>query len=183
MSYPIDIHNYWMIRKDLDLYKLTKSLAVTYFPNAKSAIDVGSYVGGLICDLVWIKKRVATDIQDLQSNWNSVEDVKFMHGDAFKLSFPAKFDLVISNQTIEHLQDPKGFIDKLLSIGRGLIVTTTYNTPHGLIDGHIQDPINLEKFLSWFPCAVDAIAICSHPTNTQISFIIGVVNQSHPGSA
>lgn len=181
MPYPIDINNYWGDRKDHDLYKLTKALAFSFFPEAKSAIDVGSYIGSLICDLDWINKRIATDIQDLRRNWEAVNDVEFVLGDAFELGFPDKFDLVISNQTIEHLEDPKGFVEKLLSLGRGLVITTTYQTPFGLIPGHIQDPIDMDKFLSWFPCALDAIAICYHPSRT-IGHIIGVIKQSHPHS-
>ena len=180
MKYPADIKYYWQGRKDHDLYAFTRSAAKVFFGNAKSAIDVGSYVGGLICDLEWIDKRIATDIQKLEKNWDDVDGVEFISGDAFCLDFPAKFDLVISNQTIEHLEEPSQFVEKLLSIGRGLIITTTFETPFGLIDGHIQDPIDMEKFKSWFPCRLDGISICYHPTNKLIGHIIGVINQSHP---
>ena len=180
LKYPIDINDYWAGRKDHDLYTLTNAVAKSFFFNANSAIDVGSYIGGLICDLDWIDERVATDIHDLTQNWKEVEGVNFIAGDAFKLEFSRRFDLVISNQTIEHLERPSEFVEKLLSIGKGLILTTTFETPHGLIQGHIQDPIDMNKFKSWFPCRLDGIAICYHPTNKSIGHIIGVVNQSHP---
>jgi hypothetical protein len=179
VQYPIDINNYWSARKDHDLYGLTRVIANHFFADANTAIDVGSYVGGLICDLGWIRKRIATDIQDLRSNWCPVTDVEFLMGDAFGLDFSDKFDLVISNQTIENLEEPSLFIEKLLSLGRGLIITTTYQTPSGLIEGHIQDPIDMDKFLGWFPCELDSVAICYHPLR-HISHIIGVVNKSHP---
>jgi SAM-dependent methyltransferase len=181
MKHPIDINNYWGDRKDHDLYTLTKSLIRSFFSEASSAIDVGSYIGGLICDLDWIDKRIATDIQDLKKNWEAVDGVEFVMGDAFNLGFPNMFDLVISNQTVEHLEQPEQFVNKLLDLGRGLILTTTYQTPYGLIPGHIQDPIDMEKFASWFPCKLDAIAICYHPSRT-IGHIIGVVKQSHPNA-
>jgi SAM-dependent methyltransferase len=182
MHHPIDINNYWGDRKDHDLYKITRSLASSFFPKASSAIDVGSYIGALICDLEWIDKRIATDIQDLRKNWEGVDGVKFVMGDAFNLEFPDKFDLVISNQTVEHLEQPEVFVEKLLQLGRGLILTTTYETPYGLIPGHIHDPIDMAKFLSWFPCKLDGIAICYHPSRV-IGHIIGVVKQSHPNLA
>ena len=73
-----------------------------------------------------------------------------------------------------------GFIAKLLQLGRGLIVSTTYEVAAGTIDGHVQDPISLEKFQSWFPCALDAWFICHHPTARRLRHIVGVVKQSHP---
>ena len=58
------------------------------------------------------------------------------------LDFAEPFDLVISNQTVEHLDRPGEFIEKLLKLGRGLIVSTTFEVPEGTIEGHVQDPIS-----------------------------------------
>lgn len=178
---PIDISNYWGIRLHHDIYRLCVAVARGMFHDAKSAIDVGSYTGGLICELDWIEKRVASDIQKhLTENWKAAEGVTFVAGDAFQIEFENLFDLVISNQTIEHVENPEKFVRKLLSLGRGLIVSTTYEVPHGMIDGHIQDPIDFEKFQGWFPCELDAWFVCHHPTNRVLKHIIGVVKQSHP---
>jgi SAM-dependent methyltransferase len=181
MKFPVDINNYWGDRKDHDLYRLTVALANAVFRDAESAIDVGCYTSGLICELDWIRTRVASDIKPyLQNNWTGVEGVEFVAGDAFALEFGRQFDLVISNQTVEHLDDPKGFIEKLLKLGRGLIVSTTYEVPYGTIEGHVQDPISLEKFTSWFPCPLDSWFVCHHPKSRTLKHIVGVVKQSHP---
>jgi len=172
---PTDINNYWAERKNHDLYRLTVALARGMFPQAKSAIDVGCYTSGLICELDWIPQRIATDLQaKLASNWSNVPDVKFIGGNAFELKFATNFDLVLSNQTIEHIADAPGFVRKLLSLGKGLIISTTYELPFGQIEGHIQDPIDLEKFKSWFPCELDSYTICMHP-GRKIKHIIGVI--------
>lgn len=177
---PVDINGYWAARKDHDLYRLMTSIAFSMFPHAKSAIDVGCYTSGLLVEFDWIPKRIASDKQAyLEKNWRSVENVSFVPGDAFELEFGDLFDLVISNQTIEHLGDPCGFVKKLLSIGRSLIISTTYETPAGLIEGHIQDPIDLKKFQSWFPVPLDAWCVCYHPSK-KIGHIIGVLRESHP---
>lgn len=177
---PIDRDNYWSQRMNHDLYRLTVAMAGGMFRDAKSAIDVGSYISGLLVELDWIERRVATDISDwVAPNWQHVRGVDFIAGDAFEIEFDSKFDLVISNQTIEHLNDPHGFVEKLLSIGRGLIISTTYETPFGLIDGHVQDPISLEKFKSWFPVPLDAWTVCYHP-GRAIKHVIGVIKHSHP---
>ncbi|MGE0769145.1 MAG: class I SAM-dependent methyltransferase [Hyphomicrobiaceae bacterium] len=182
LELPNDINNYWDQRLHHDLYRLTVATAKAIFHDAQSAIDVGCYTSGLICELDWIKTRVASDIQKrLTENWMGVSDVRFVPGDAFALDFSeAPFDLVISNQTVEHLDDPTGFIAKLLTLGRGLIVSTTYEVPFGTIDGHIQDPISLEKFKSWFPCELDAWFVCHHPTSRKLRHVVGVLKQSHP---
>lgn len=172
---PEDINGYWQDRKNHDLYRIMLVMAASLFRDARSAIDVGCYTSGLLVEMDWIGHRVATDIQaNLQSHWDRVEGVEFLAGDAFAIQFPQKFDLVLSAQTIEHLDKPQEFIEKLLALGRGLIISTTYETPHGLIPGHVQDPISLEKFRSWFPVPLDSWTVCYHPSRT-IGHIIGVV--------
>jgi 2-polyprenyl-3-methyl-5-hydroxy-6-metoxy-1,4-benzoquinol methylase len=172
---PIDISNYWGDRKGHDLYRLMLAMAAGMFREARSAIDVGCFTSGLLVEMDWIHRRVATDIQTrLAENWKPVQGVEFVAGDAFAIDYPEKFDLVISCQTIEHLEKPAEFVEKLLSLGKGLLLSTTYETPHGLIKGHIQDPISLEKFQSWFPVPLDAWTVCYHPSRT-IGHIIGVV--------
>ena len=180
---PVDIAGYWEDRMNHDLYRLMLGMCSAIFHNANSAIDVGCYTSGLIVEMDWIKKRVATDLKSyLSDNWRSVKGVDFIGGDAFNLKFDQQFDLVISNQTVEHLEDPASFVNKLLSIGKGLIISTTYQTPAGLIEGHIQDPIDMQKFLSWFPVDIDSYTICHHPLNKKIGHIIAVINKSHPNN-
>lgn len=179
--FPDDRSNYWQDRKDHDLYRLTVTLARALFPTAKSAIDVGSYVAGTICELDWIPYRVANDISDyIAPNWEGVRGIEFRAGDAFKLDFREPFDLVISNQTIEHLDRPEEFVEKLLKLGRGLMISTTFEVPAGTIEGHVQDPISLEKFKSWFPCELDTWMVCHHPTGRQLKHIMAVIQYSHP---
>src|SRR5690606_33230793 len=76
-----DIKDYWATRRNHDLYRLTLLLARTLFFDAKSAIDVGCYTSGLICEMDWISGRVATDLQKrLTENWKDVRDVEFVAG-------------------------------------------------------------------------------------------------------
>lgn len=180
VTVPRDRNDYWKNRMNHDLYRITRSIAESLFGDAKSVIDVGSYVGGLVCEFDWIDRRVASDIQPLGPNWADVPHVEFIQGDAFTIGFPEPFDLVMSQQTVEHVDRPAEFIEKLLELGRGLIVSTTYEVPAGTIPGHVQDPISLEKFKSWFPCELDAWVICRHPTARNFKHVIGIVKHSHP---
>jgi len=175
----IDNKSYWEERKNHDLYRLTVAMCHALFPRAQSAIDVGCYTSSMLVEMDWIPKRVACDIQkNLASNWAEAQGVEFIPGDAFEIEFPEPFDLVISNQTVEHLQHPAKFVEKLLTLGKSLVISTTYETPFGLIPGHIQDPISLEKFKSWFPVEIDSWTVCSHP-NGKIHHIIAVIRESH----
>jgi SAM-dependent methyltransferase len=178
---PADPSGYWEERKGHDLYRLMIAMSKSLFPDAKSAIDVGCYTSSLIVEMDWISHRIASDIQPhLKALWAGVDTVSFVEGNAFEIEFENKFDLVISNQVIEHLEKPKEFVNKLLSLGTGLIISTTYETPAGLIEGHIQDPISMKKFRSWFPVEFDSWTICYHPTNKNIGHIIAVISQNHP---
>jgi len=162
---------YWELRKDRDMYNLMRMLARHYAAKANSAIDVGCYVGGLICDFDWIDRRVATDLNDWSKEWADVDGVEFRKANAFALSDSDKFDLVISNQTIEHVEDAADFAAKLCDLGETVLVSTTYEVPAGAIEGHIQDPISFDKFVSWFPRAPKCVSIVyEHPYNN----IVGV---------
>lgn len=184
INLPTDIRGYWQGRMHHDLYRLTVALAQGMFGHARSAIDVGCYTSGILCELDWIERRLATDLQPyLADNWKDVEGVEFIAGNAFEIDFAERFDLVLSNQTIEHLEDPRGFVEKLLKLGRGLIISTTYEVPAGTIEGHVQDPISFEKFKSWFPCELDAWLVCHHPTGRILRHIVGIVKQSHPNKS
>lgn len=178
MRYPIDRTmrrtgldiGYWASRKDKMMYKVMRDLAHRYCGNAKSAIDIGSYIGGFICDLDWIPDRTASDLNDYSVEWAEVEGVRFKCCDAFKIERATPWDLVISNQAIEHIQDAKSFGEKLCTIGKTVLVSTTYQVPHGRIDGHVQDPIDLAKFLSWFPRKPKAVLIVAD----QFDNIVGL---------
>lgn len=173
-KYPIDRpmtrhgidRGYWELRKGKDLYKVLHNLARLYTADVRSAIDVGCYVGGVICDLDWIPRRVASDLNNYTKEWADVDGVTFIHADAFTLE--ETYDLVISNQTIEHIGDAKGFAEKLCALGKTVIVSTTYLVPQGKIEGHIQDPIDLDKFLGWFPRKPKCVAIVNEPHQDNI---------------
>jgi 2-polyprenyl-3-methyl-5-hydroxy-6-metoxy-1,4-benzoquinol methylase len=178
---PKDRKDYWLNRRNQDLYRLTSAICKAMFPSARSAIDVGCYTSGLLVEMDWIERRVATDIQSqLVENWSEVNEVDFFCEDAFSLKTENLFDLVLSNQTIEHVAEPEIFINSLLSIGKGLVISTTLDTPYGLIPGHIHDPIDIAKFKSWFPVELDCWSVCSHPTNKKIGHIIAVIKDNHP---
>ena len=178
---PVDIKGYWAARRNHDLYRVASGLARSLFADARSAIDVGCNVAGLICELDWIGRRVASDVQEqLTANWAPVRNVSYVAGDPRKLTFDAPFDLVISTQTAEYVDDPAGFVARLTEMGRGLIVAASYGVPADLLPGSKHAPIGFQTFRDWFPCPLDSWHVVHHPTNRALPHIVGVVKRSHP---
>ena len=174
---PDDRNGYWAGRANSLNYSFTFDMAKKYAPNAKSAIDVGCFVAPVICQLDWIPVRIANDLAHIPE-WDGVQGVKFVQGDAFALNprdycDDDMFDLAISHQTIEHIEDAKGFADKLCKLGRRVICSTSYEVEAGLIAGHVQDPISLQKFESWFPRPAQSILIERHPGG-RFANILGI---------
>ena len=149
---------YWKQRANHVMYReggVLMRLAREYAHDALSVLDVGAFDPGHISKFDWIPTKVGTDKQ-LHSTavepWAKARGVAFVHGDFLNLKFPAGFDLVTCNQVVEHLPDGvvERFVQKMMSHAKVLIVSTTHNVSHGVVDGHVQDPISEQKFRSWF---------------------------------
>lgn len=174
----IDRDNYWGRRKDAAMYALVKFLARVYVPHGGAVLDVGCFTSMFVLELDWFRKKaVADSIPYLVDNWKgAANQVEFHAGDFMTLRFPESFDLVVCLQVVEHLEEPAPFIRKMMDIGRTVIVTTTYEVPHGIIDGHVQDPISIEKFKGWFGRDLEMLTIATFPGD-PFATILGVVTQ------
>ncbi|MBY6092899.1 hypothetical protein [Maritimibacter alkaliphilus] len=162
-KFPRDRNDYWAKRQDALFYRYTTDMVEKFAPDAESVIDVGCFVSPIVCQLDWIPKRFANDIQYIPE-WEDVPDVTFVKGNAFELDVEAlcgkaSFDVVISHQTIEHIDDAKGFAESLCRMGSMVICSTSYEVEGGLVPGHVQDPISLKKFEGWFPRPAKSVLI------------------------
>jgi hypothetical protein len=64
--------------------------------------------------------------------------------------FPeTKYDLVLCNQVLEHVDDPRKFAKKLLSIGEVVIASVPYLWPDDIF-GHKHNYIDSETLIDWF---------------------------------
>jgi hypothetical protein len=174
---PSDRYGYWKERRDHVLYQMVKTLAHGYAPEGRSVLDVGCHTSSFIFELDWFSDRTVADLPKLEAHWKKVKGVKFVSGDFLKSEFNQTFDLVLCTQVVEHLDDPKPFIQKLLSLGKTIIVSTTYEVPQGACKYHVQDPISAEKFQSWFDTEFTATSIIRQPNSKVWRNIIGVVSK------
>lgn len=77
------------------------------------------------------------------------DDVSLVLADFYQYDPPQKYDLVICNQVMEHVDDPAAFAKKLLEIGHTVIASVPYNWGPGTI-GHVQHYIDQDQLLEWF---------------------------------
>ena len=139
---------YFERRFQMPYYKYIRMLLGILSYNAKSVCDVGSNGVDLIS---WLpcEKKVSIDLRNPFSG-NGVEGIK---ANFITYDFPKKFDIVTCFQVMEHIDDNQihAFANKLLSVAeRLLIVSVPYKWPKGACKYHVQDPVDEDKFLSWF---------------------------------
>jgi hypothetical protein len=153
-----DRHGYWARRKNDRLYYMTVLYAHLFSLRKHSIADIGCHCSPLVLMVPGFKRRFAVDPSpESRPLWKDVDGAVYINDMLENVDIPAVtggqkvFDLIICNQVIEHLDDPASFAAMLLSKCNRLIISTTFETPAGLIRGHVQDPISLEKFESWFP--------------------------------
>lgn len=155
---PVDDRGYWSSRKNDRIYLMTVLFSHFFCRRKRSVADVGCHCSPLVLMLPGFERRYAIDPSDISKPlWSGVDGAEYINDYLRNVDIALltggddKFDLIICNQVIEHLHEPASFASELCERARRLIVSTTFETPAGLIEGHVQDPISLEKFESWFP--------------------------------
>lgn len=153
---PADLDGYWAKRRKNRIY-LTSLLYTHYFCRRKDSVaDIGCHCSPLVLMVPGFSRRFAIDPSPASAEaWAEVDGATYIQGrldevDLPKLIGSEKFDLILCNQVIEHLDDPAPFCAELLQKSRRLVISTTFETPAGHVQGHVQDPIDYTKFRGWF---------------------------------
>lgn len=103
--------------------------------NKPSIIDIGCGTGWLTAILGQFGPAVGVELSDkaVEIARTRYPHVTFYSGNAFDLDLPANsFDVAVSQEVIEHVEDPKAFIEmkwRLLKKGGYIILTT----PNGIV--------------------------------------------------
>jgi SAM-dependent methyltransferase len=136
---------YWAARKDMLYYREVLRLARLHAPQARSVIDVGSMNTQFILQLQSIPFKVSLDLH----KHGRLRGVTNIRAD-FTTWYPDRsYDLVLCLQVLEHLDDPAGFIQRLLACGKKVIISVPYKWPLGHDLDHVQDPIDEAKLAHW----------------------------------
>ncbi|WP_165176408.1 hypothetical protein [Desulfovibrio sp. ZJ369] len=144
-------------RKSLSYYKFINNFLSILSVNANSILDVGSNgidnISHLLC-----KEKSSLDIKNPLVAYG----VKSIKEDFFIYKEQKKFDIVTCFQVLEHIDDVKKFAQKLLKLGKIIVVTVPYKWKKGICKSHIHDPVDIDKLLSWFNCEPIYINIISN---------------------
>ncbi|MGA0594953.1 hypothetical protein [Enterovirga sp. CN4-39] len=138
---------YWSERKEYIYYVAVKQIAERIAGNAYSILDVGSNATPV---LDWFPEVPIRHSVDVRRPYKA-EGIR-----SFKADFlnwepkRRKFNVVLCLQVLEHLDRPREFAEKLVSMSDVAIVSVPYKWPENKTHWHKQDPVDEEKLASWF---------------------------------
>lgn len=133
-------------RKDYSYYKVAKSLLLSICREEDSILDVGPRGVDMVSFLPCREKKTI----DLKYPYAD-ENTQGIKGDY--LAYDAKgTDIITCFQVLEHLQDEDAvaMARKLLDEARIAIVSVPYMWEKGRCKWHVQDPVDVDKLVSWF---------------------------------
>lgn len=139
------MERYFEQRRQFQYYQKVIELAKRYCPSAESVIDIGAKDARFVQWLDWIPSKTALDRNPMAE----VEGVTNCQVDFCEFHPERKYDLALCLQVLEHLGNPELFAQKLLTIGKTLIVSVPYKWPDGLSKWHCQDPVDEFKLYRW----------------------------------
>ncbi len=146
------MNSYWEERRlrNKNYYAQVTAFVRKYASGAQSLIDVGNRGCEYVYEWDWIADKtvldISADIFGLDESVNKIQE------DFLVWRPERKYDLVTCFQTLEHIEDPIPFIEKLRDIQGGvLIVSLPYLWPATKApDEHKHDPIDMELIRKWF---------------------------------
>ena len=136
--------DYWQQRKTMRYYREVIRLARKYAPSARSVLDVGPNGTPLVCELDWSPSKTVIDLAA-----QTIAGANCIQGDFLEYQPPQPFDLVLCLQVLEHVGPAGEFAQKLLAVGRTVIVSVPYRWPEGSCKHHVQDPVDEDKLRGW----------------------------------
>jgi hypothetical protein len=139
------VSEYWQTRKEYHYYRKVIEFAKEYAPNARTAIDVGPLDTPFLELIDWVPSKTAIDLECLPA----LDGATNLQGDFMQFEPERPFDVVFCLQVLEHLKAPKPFAQKLLGMGKIVIITVPYKWPKWWCKYHLQDPVNNAKLLRW----------------------------------
>lgn len=156
---------YWAERFDLIYYQSVDYIVRSVGKKSKNLLDVGTGNCPYLEWFDWIEKKTSIDIIAPYKSAN----VKAIKGNIVDYDFQEKFDLCLCLQVLEHVPDAGRFAQRLLTLADTLIVSVPYEWPEGKTEGHVHDPVDLEKLQIWFERAPNYTMIVQEPLRSTKS--------------
>jgi hypothetical protein len=141
-----EIEKYWEDRKDQLYYQAVRVLTSHLGENAGSILDVGSAACPYLEWYPWIPTRTSID---LRNPYRSPE-IRGIVADFLEWQPDQTYDIVTCLQVMEHVPDAGRFAQKLMEVGRTVVVSVPYKWRAGSNASHVHDPVEEGKMRSWF---------------------------------
>ncbi len=134
-------------RSEYRYYKYIRNLLAILSINCDSILDVGSRGMDYISFLP-IKEKASIDLE-IPLEKDGIESIK---GDFLKYEFKKSYDIVCCFQVLEHIEDENvyAFAKRLIEVGKIVVVSVPYMWDKGICKWHCQDPVSIDKLISWF---------------------------------
>jgi hypothetical protein len=137
------VNEYYSRRKEFHYYKKVKEIldSLTF----SSIIDVGCRKSPMMAGLDNTIYKAMLDIQEIPP----MDGIHMIQADFYTWTPDRKYDVVLCLQVLEHLDKPKEFAQKLLQVGKTVIISVPYKWKEGSCKYHTQDPIDKSKLKGW----------------------------------
>ena len=138
-----DIKKYYNERKDYHYYKEVKDVLRDL--DFTSIIDIGCRKSPMMKGLGKNVYKAMLDIQEIPP----ADGIHMIQADFYTWKPDRKYDVVLCLQVLEHLDKPKKFAQKLLQVGKTVIISVPYKWPKHSCKYHTQDPVDELKIRGW----------------------------------
>ncbi|MDI6025688.1 hypothetical protein QBK99_05665 [Corticibacterium sp. UT-5YL-CI-8] len=164
MEHPPEVEQdnwveYWDDRFDLLYYQAVDYIVRTVGTDARSIVDVGTGGCPYLEWFPWIERRLSIDIDKPYSS----PTVQALNANILYDKVPDGFDLCTCLQVLEHVPEAGRFARRLTELARTVIVSVPYKWPDGKTQGHLHDPVDMEKLTTWFGRAPNYHVIVEEP--------------------
>lgn len=170
--------SYWEKRKSILYYQVVKIIADHLSQGANSIIDVGSAACPYLDWFDHVPNRSSIDLKKPYV----AKGIKSFTGDFLKWEPDRDYDIVTCLQVLEHVPQAGDFAQKLLSIGKVVIVSVPYKWPEDHTASHVHDPVDEDKLRSWFGRTPNYQYICAElmaPLSRIIQVYDGAVGEPY----
>ncbi len=137
---------YWAGRFDSLYYRAVYQIVAVAGDGARSVIDIGSAETDYVTWFDWIDEKVQLNRGFTREG---PEGVRRISADFLAWAPDKVYDIGLCLQVLEHVEDAKGFCDRLKAVARQLVVSVPWMWPAGRVASHIHDPVDEAKLHGW----------------------------------
>lgn len=141
------LQNYAKFRGNFQYYRAAFEIATNlYDGNKGTVLDVGTKDVTVTLDMFPESFEKTAMDNDFPEGFKPNTKIRLLNGNIYEINFDEPFDVVLCQQVLEHLPDPKKAFEKLLEFCRDTLVISV---PYGSWHKTEWDPINEERVLEW----------------------------------